>query len=82
MIERSDDVEIVTLRLGFDRFDAHLVTEACRAEGLTVELLTMDDNGHSLGMMAVIRHRLLVRSDELEAVQRILARSGYDPEQG
>jgi len=42
----------------------------------------MDDNGHSLGMMAVIRHRLLVRSDELADARRILARYGYDPEQG
>ena len=80
MVERSDDVEIVTLRLGFDRFDAHLVTEACRAEGLTVELLTMDDHGSLPGNLAVIRHRLLARSDELGDVRRILARSGYDPE--
>ncbi len=76
----ADDVEIVTLRLGFDRFNAHIVTEACRDEGLTVELLTMDDQGSLPGNLAVLRHRLLVRADELDEVRQVLARSGDDAE--
>jgi hypothetical protein len=82
MVERSDDVEIVTLRLGFDAFEAGIAAEACRDQGLTVELLRSDDQGALPGNQAAVPHRLLVRSDELADAQRILARSGYDPEHG
>jgi len=81
MVERSDDdVEIITLTLGVDAFDAGVVAEACRDEGLTVELLRMDDHGALPGNKALLPHRLLVRSDELDEVQQILARSGYGAE--
>jgi hypothetical protein len=82
MVERSGDVEIVTLTLGLDAFEAGIAAEACRDRGLTVELLRMDDHGALPGNKALLPHRLLVRSDELDEVRRILARSGYHPEQG
>ncbi len=82
MVDGADDVEIVTLRLGFDAFQAGIAAEACRDQGFQVELLRSDDQGALPGNLAAVPHRLLVRSDQLADARRILARSGYDPEQG
>ena len=80
MVERSDDVEIVTLTLGLDAFEAGIAAEACRDQGLTVELLRMDDHSALPGNEAAVPHRLLVRSDELADARRIPARPGYGPD--
>lgn len=69
----TDDV--VSVDVGFDRFHAELLAEACRQEGCVVELLTMDDSGTSPGLPAGMPHRLLVRRSEREKVQAVLART-------
>jgi hypothetical protein len=70
----AEDV-IVPIDVGFDRFHAHLLLEACRAEGCSVELLTMDDNGQAPGLPALLPHRLLARDSEIETVRRVIART-------
>ena len=74
-VESAGGDEIVTIELGFDRFEAHLLAEACRAEGCTVELLTMDDLGQAPGRLAGMPHRLLVWRSELRTVEAVIARS-------
>ncbi len=66
---------IVEVELGFDRFEATTIVEACRAEGLEVELLQMDRNGVAPGFVALAPHRLLAREIDLEMVTRIVDRS-------
>jgi len=65
---RVTDVEV-----GFDRFEAAMILESCRAEGLQVEFLQMDRN--LLGPGHVEPHRLLVLEADLEAVMQIINRS-------
>ena len=66
--------ELTVLRIGADRFQAQLVVEACRAEGLRVELLGGDDSGVDPFLGLVQGHRLLVRETDVERVQEIIAR--------
>lgn len=67
--------DLVSIDVGFDRFQAHLLAEACRAEGCSVELLTMDDNGQVPGLPALLPHRLLVHESELATVRAVLTRT-------
>ena len=69
------DPEIVQLELGFDRIEAHLIREVCRAEGLTAEVLYMDEGGNAPGLTALEPHQLLVRSDDVERAREIIALS-------
>ena len=58
--------------VGPDRLRAHLITQACRAAGLRVELLTSDDEG-TFPMWGIIQHhRLLIRSDDRNRVEAII----------
>jgi hypothetical protein len=61
--------------VGPDRFNALLITEACRADGLEVELLTADDSGVDLWWGVVQHHRLLIHSEDKQAVTRIVERT-------
>lgn len=65
----------VEVQLGFDRFEAATIAEACRADGFDVELLLMDANGTAPGRVALAPHRLLAREADLEMVTRIVNRS-------
>jgi len=65
----------VEVQLGFDRFEATIVTEACRAEGFDVQPLLMDSSGAVPGRVALVPHRMLAREADLEAVTRIVNRS-------
>lgn len=61
--------------VGTDRFRAQVIAEACRAEGLEVELLTADDNGTFSMYGEIQQHRLLVRSGDLAQVLALIQRS-------
>lgn len=70
----SDSVEpgqLVTLTLGTDIYRANLVAEACAAQGLRVELLTSEMGAHPHTPGA--EQRLLIRSEDLDAVREVLA---------
>lgn len=72
---RDSASSVVALELGFDRFEALTVTQACRAAGYAVELLHMDQNGVEPGFIALGPHRLLVRTTDVDGVTAIIARS-------
>jgi len=65
----------VEVQLGFDRFEATMIAEACRAEGFDVQLRLMDASGAVPGRVALTPHRLMAREADLEMVTRIIARS-------
>jgi len=71
--------ELTHLELGFDRFEAATIRDACRAAGFDVELLEMDRNGLAPGFVALVPHRLLVRAADLEDIQQIVNRSFPQP---
>jgi Tfp pilus assembly protein PilN len=66
--------DIVVIRVGSDRFRAQLIAEACRAEGITVELLTGDDSGVDPFMAMIQQHRLLVAAGDADRVRAIVDR--------
>lgn len=68
-----DDLEYVPV--GNDRYRAHLIAEACRAEGIRVELLLSDANGVDPALSLIQDHRLLIRSADSKQVKAIVARS-------
>jgi hypothetical protein len=67
---RSDHV--TDLEVGYDRFVAQAIAAECDANGLAVQLLTMDNAGQSPGILALQPHRVLSRVDDAEAVQQII----------
>lgn len=71
----ADHPEIVRIELGYDRFEAQIIAESCRAEGLTVEVMFMDEGGNAPGRTALEPHLLLVRSEDVEQAQAVVARS-------
>ncbi|MFH1103996.1 MAG: hypothetical protein V1757_03495 [Actinomycetota bacterium] len=66
--------ELVYVPVGEDRLVAQVVAEACRAEGIHVELLTADNLGVDPIFGRIQGHRLLVAADDLERVKAILQR--------
>jgi hypothetical protein len=64
--------EIVSLPVGGDVFSAQVLAEACRAEGLKVELLTteMGARPNAVG----VEQQLLVRAEDVEKVRAIMRR--------
>ena len=60
----------------WDRLRAQIIAEACRSEGLRVQLLLSDDSGYA----NVEPHRLLVRADQLERVMAVIKRSDIPDE--
>jgi hypothetical protein len=66
--------EIVVIRVGSDRFRAQVIAEACRAEGITVELLTGDDSGVDPFMAVLQQHRLLVAAPDADRVRAVIER--------
>lgn len=65
-----DDVDLVRIECGTDRFAAHTLLARCQAEGLAVELLSYDESGSET--MAIRQpYVLLVRADDVDAVRAI-----------
>lgn len=62
----------VTVPLGSDRFRAQLIAEACRAEGIKVEVLFGDDSGFNPHLGLLQGHRLLVAPADVERVEAII----------
>jgi hypothetical protein len=64
--------DVVSVPVGSDIFSAQVIAEACRAEGLRVELLTteMAARPNTVG----VQQQLLVRAEDVERVQEILRR--------
>ena len=67
--------EIIEIELGFDPMRAHLIHEACRAEGFQVGLRLMDQNGQTPLMHPLVPHRLMVREGDVEHVYEIVERT-------
>jgi hypothetical protein len=68
--------ELPYIPMGTHRFRAQIIAEACRNEGLRVQLMLSDDSGYA----NVEPHRLLVRSDQLEQVMAVIKRSDIPDE--
>lgn len=62
--------EFTYVPVGMNRFRAQLIAEACRAADLKVELLISESWQGELPLC-----QLLVRSDDLEQVARVIART-------
>ena len=67
---------LVYMLVGGERFRAQMIAEACRAEGLQVELLTADESGVDPIMGRIQGFRLLVAATEVDRVRAIVGRSG------
>lgn len=67
---------LVYVPVGGERLRAQMIAEACRAEGLQVELLTADESGVDPIMGRIQGFRLLVASGDLDRVKAIIRRSG------
>jgi len=67
---------LVYVPVGGDRFRAQMIAEACRAEGIRVELLTADESGVDPVMGRLQGFRLLVAAADEGRVRAILRRSG------
>jgi hypothetical protein len=63
---------IVALPIGGDIFRAQVIAEACRAEGLNVQLLTTELGAHPSAVGP--EQQLLVRSEDVDKVREILNR--------
>jgi hypothetical protein len=63
--------DTVAIQVGRDRFVAQLMAERCRADGISVELLLMDENGNAPGL-GLTQHRLLVRRVDVDQVRALL----------
>ncbi|MDH3261575.1 MAG: hypothetical protein OEM84_11470 [Acidimicrobiia bacterium] len=61
--------DLTQIPVGMNRFRAQVIAEACRAEGLAVELLMSDDTYFYAEI------RLLVRSGDLEQVLAVIEKS-------
>jgi hypothetical protein len=69
------DDELEYIAVGSDRYRAHLIAQAVRAEGIRVELLTGDDSGVDPFIALIQNHRLLIRSADADRVRAIVDRS-------
>lgn len=67
---------LVYVPVGGERLRAQMIAEACRAEGLQVELLTADESGVDPIMGRIQGFRLLVAAGDLDRVKAIIRRSG------
>ncbi|HAS12892.1 MAG TPA: hypothetical protein DCS55_20650 [Acidimicrobiaceae bacterium] len=68
--------ELVELTVGFDRFEAGALVARLEASDIPVRLLTMDDHGLVVGMVARHPHRILIRADDEDRVRAIMERAG------
>ena len=66
------ETRYVDIELGFDRTEAFLIADRCMAEGLTVALRLMDDDGNAPGYGIGHAHRITAAEPDAEAVQAIV----------
>ncbi|MDZ7674173.1 MAG: hypothetical protein U5K30_03770 [Acidimicrobiales bacterium] len=68
----GDDVDLVRIQCGTDRFAAETYAARCRFEGLRVELMSSD--GHGLLNTPLVQRPfvLLVRAEDADAVRSIV----------
>ena len=66
---------LVYVPVGGDRFRAQMIAEACRAEGIRVELLTADESGVDPVMGRLQGFRLLVTAADEGRVRAIVDRT-------
>ena len=66
------DTGYVDIELGFDRTEAILIAEQCKAEGLTVALRMMDDDGNAPAYGLGHAHRISTTEGDAPAVQAIV----------
>jgi hypothetical protein len=62
------------IELGHDAFEAKVIAQACRAEGLDVQLRLADETFVAPGP-ALEAHRLVIHGADLAEVREIVARS-------
>lgn len=62
---------LTEISLGSDLFRAQIITEACRDQGLKVELLGTESGAHPNSTGA--DQRLLVRAEDIDAVRAVIA---------
>ena len=72
---RAEEPELVELVVGFDRFEAGALVARLEASDIPVRLLTMDDHGLVVGMVARHPHRILIKADDEERVRAIIERT-------
>lgn len=61
--------------MGFDRFEAGALVARLEASDIPVRLLTMDDHGLVVGMVARHPHRILIKAEDEERVRAIIERT-------
>jgi hypothetical protein len=71
---RTRGDRVVDLRLGFDLFEAQVITESVRAAGFHVGLREMTTEGIPLSP-PIARQVLMVRERDLNEVRRLVDRS-------
>jgi hypothetical protein len=64
--------ELAYVSIGPDRYQAQIIADACRSEGLRVELLLADIEGNAPNLGWVESHRLLVLAEDADAVRAIV----------
>jgi len=66
--------EIVEIDVGHDLFDARVILESCRAEGLQVKLAEFDHHVAFPNIEQPAQHRILARSEDAGRVAEIVSR--------
>lgn len=69
---QREEPELTEIVVGFDRFEASALVARLEASDIPVRLLTMDDHGLVVGMVARHPHRILIRADDEERVRVIM----------
>jgi len=65
---------IVEIEVGHDLFDARVIFESCRAEGLQVKLEEFDHHVAFPNVEQLAQHRILVRPEDAARVAEIVSR--------
>jgi hypothetical protein len=64
--------DVLTVDVGYDRFTFDLILAKCKASGVTVWPLQMDENGLAPGFIAMVPHKILVRPGDLPRLKAII----------
>lgn len=70
---QETEISVVSVDIGFDRTQAHLLHARCVEAGLDVQLILMDANGLAPGEAGLQKHQLLFRSHDRDAVRNALS---------
>lgn len=69
---KVENPELTEIPVGFDRTAAFMIVARCEAEGIPIQLLTMDENGLAPGRAALVEHRVLIREADRVGVEEII----------